>query len=75
LSEESREKEWDIFEDPRYDADKQVCVQCDKFDPGRSRDGLGACSFLGEPISAHQLEWAVALSDAKCNGFEFKDGE
>lgn len=67
------ESKWNIFEDKRYDSEMQICRQCNKFhETSSDEDGLGICSFLNKLHSPHQLEWAVALSNIMCDGFDFK---
>ena len=65
---------WEIFKDSRYDSDKQVCRQCDKFHcHDNSEEDIGFCSFLNKPFSPHQFEWFLVFEDGKCKGFNFKE--
>lgn len=66
------EGKWSIFEDSRYDSEIQICCQCNKYH-NTSPDGFGICSFLNKLHSPHQLEWAAALGNIMCDGFEFKE--
>ena len=67
---------WDILEDKRYDSEVQICLQCNKFHlTSQEEEVFGVCSFLNCIHSPNQLEWAVALSNMMCNGFEFKEGK
>lgn len=68
------ESKWSIFEDKRYDSKVQICRQCKKYTE-TSADGFGVCCFLGCLHSPHQLEWASALANIICKGFEFREVE
>jgi len=67
------ESKWSIFEDKRYDSEKQICPQCQRFNSKYMESDIGFCCFLNKPHSPHLLEWAVALSNIICNGFEFRE--
>ena len=66
------EGKWSVFEDKRYDPKQQICRQCDKYVSEDNEDSFGTCTFLDRLHSPHQLEWAAALSNIICNGFEFR---
>jgi hypothetical protein len=67
------ESKWSIFEDKRYDSEMQVCCQCKMYvSKSKGEDEFGICTFLDKLYSPHQLEWAIALGNVKCEGFEFR---